>query len=90
MLIMDDTDSRVLAVVVVNAAIGLVQWLVRKQIPTMGNGGQMGIYAMLVPLGFGLFGWDLPYWFTALFVIGGLAGLLLSVKKQLAAVRAAD
>lgn len=87
---MNDTGSRLLAVVVVNAVIGFIQWFVRKQIPTMCSSGQMGIYAMLVPLGFGLFGWDLPYWFTALFVIGGLTALLMSVKKQLAAVRAAD
>jgi hypothetical protein len=50
----------------------------------------MGIYAILVPLGFGLFGWDLSCRFTAIFVVGGLAVLLISVKKQLAAVRAAD
>lgn len=86
---MDDVGSRILAVLVVNAAIGLIQWFVRKQIPTIGKSGQSGIYAILLPLGFGLFGWDIPYWFTAIFVVGGLAELLYSVKKQLAAVCAA-
>ena len=82
---MDHLGTRIMAVLVVNTAIGFIQWLVRRQIPTMGRSGQMGIYAILVPLGFGLFGWDLPYWFTALFVVGGLAELLYSFKKQLAA-----
>lgn len=83
---MDHFGTRIIAVLVVNTVIGLIQWLVRRQIPTLGKGGQMGIYSILVPLGFGLFGWDLPYWFTTLFVVGGLAELLYSVKKQLRAV----
>lgn len=85
---MDHLGPRIMAVLVVNTAIGLIQWLVRRQLPMLGKGGQAGIYAILVPLGFGLFGWDLPYWFTTLFVVGGLAELLYSVKKQLRALPA--
>jgi len=40
-------------------------------------------------LGFGVFGFDLPYWFTALFVVGGLAQLLYAVKKLAAVPHAA-
>ncbi|MBK7189520.1 MAG: hypothetical protein IPH86_12750 [bacterium] len=40
---MDDLGSRILAVIVVNGAIAVVQWLVRKQIPTIGRDGQFGI-----------------------------------------------
>lgn len=39
---MDDLGSRILAVIVVNGAIAVVQWLVRKQIPTIGRDGQFG------------------------------------------------
>ena len=86
---MDHLGTRIMAVLVVNAVIGLVQWFVRRQIPTMTKSGQMGIYAILVPLGFGFFGWDLPNWFIALFVVGGLAELLYSVKRQLGALSVA-
>ena len=75
--------AQMIAVLVVATVIGIIQWLVLKQIPTLGKSGQAGIQLILLPLGFGLFGWDLPYVFTAPFIIGGLAALLYSVKKQL-------
>lgn len=81
---MDNTGSRIVAVLVVNGVIGLIQWLVRRQIPALDKRGRFGIYVILLPLGFGLFGWDLSYWFTALFVVGGLTELLWSVKRVLA------
>jgi len=86
---MDDPGSRIAAVVIVNVVIGLVQWLVRRQIPALGKGGQFGIYVILLPMGFGLFGFDLDYWFSTLFVAGGLAQLLYSVKKLADARQAA-
>lgn len=86
---MDDSGSRIAAVVIVNVVIGLVQWLVRRQIPALGKGGQFGIYVILLPMGFGLFGFDLAYWFSTLFVAGGLAQLLYSVKKLADARQAA-
>lgn len=81
---MDDSGSRIAAVVIVNVVIGLIQWLVRRQIPALGKGGQFGIYVILLPMGFGLFGFELANWFSTLFVVGGLAQLLYSVKKLVA------
>jgi hypothetical protein len=82
----DHLGTRIMAVLVVNAVIGIVQWFVRRQIPTMTKSGQMGIYAILVPLGFGFFGYHVPLWFITLFVVGGLAELLYSVKRQMGAL----
>ena len=86
---MEDLGLRIVAVLVVNGIIGLIQWMVRRQIPALGKSGQFGIYAILLPLGFGVFGFYLPYWFTALFVVGGLAQLLYAVKKLAAVPHAA-
>ncbi len=80
---MDDLSSRLLAITAVNGVIAVVQWQVRKQIPQIGRDGQFGIYLILLPLGFGMCGWDLPYLAIAPFVLAGLAILLYTMKKQL-------
>ncbi len=43
----------------------------------------MGLYLILLPLGFGLFGWDLPYWATAPGIVGGVVYLLVVFKQVL-------
>ena len=80
---MNELGSRILAVIVVHGAIAVVQWLVRKQIPLIGRDGQFGIYLILMPLGFGMCGWDLPYLAAAPFILAGLVTLLYTMKKQL-------
>jgi len=74
-----------IALLVVATTIGVVQWWVQRKIHTIEWSGRFGIQLILTPVGFGLFGWDLPWLGAAPFIIGGLAALLYSMKKQLAA-----
>jgi len=68
---------------VVNLVIWLAIKLVHRWIPALIRQSDMGIYAILMPLGFGVFGFDLPYWSTAPFVIVGLVELLHSFRVVL-------
>lgn len=81
---MESRSSALVAVVVVNGAIALIQWFVRSKIPTIGYPGQTGIYMILLPTGFGVFGWDLSHLATAPIVVLGLVLLLLELKRQAA------
>ncbi len=82
--------SPVIAIIVVNATIVVLQLLVKKLVPTIGNSGLTGIYLILLPIGFGLFGWDVEYSVVAPVVLLGLALLLYSMKKQAVAARGVD
>jgi hypothetical protein len=86
----ENTGSRLVGVIVVNAAIWVVLWFVRRGVPVLGKRGDSGLYMILLPLGFGLWGFDLPYWATAPIILIGLAELLLSFRMAFAAAQRAQ
>lgn len=86
---MENLGSRLIGVIVVNAVIWVVLRFVRRGVPILGKRGDSGIYLILLPLGFGLWGFEIPYWATAPIVLIGLAELLLSFRMAFAAERRA-
>lgn len=76
----ESLGARLAAVAVVNLIIWLVQKLAHHWIPALNRHSDMGIIGILMPLGFGLCGFDLPYWSTAPFIIAGVAELLYSFR----------
>jgi hypothetical protein len=75
--------GRIVAVLVVNLVIFGLQILSNRFVPELKKKHYMGLYLILLPLGFGLFGWDLPYWSTAPMVAGGVVVLLVVFKQVL-------
>ncbi len=75
---MENPGLRLLAVLAVHVVIWLVLELAHRRVPALNRHSDHGIYLILMPLGFGLFGLDLPYWSTAPIICGGLAILLNS------------
>jgi len=86
---MENPGLRLLAVLIVNVVIWLMLKLAHRRVPVLNRHGDSGIYLILLPLGFGLFGMDLPYWSTAPIICGGLAILLNSLRGAAAAERPA-
>ena len=86
---MENPGLRLIAVVVVHVVIWLMLKLAHRRVPVLNRHSDHGIYLILMPLGFGLFGLDLPYWSTAPIICGGLAILLNSWRGVVAAERQA-
>lgn len=80
---MEKPGIRLAAVLVVNLVIWLVIKIAHRWIPALNRQSDSGIYAILLPLGFGVCGFDLPYWSIAPFIIAGLAELLHSFRVVL-------
>ena len=77
---MENPGLRLLAVLIVHVVIWLMLKLAHRLVPVLNRRSDSGIYLILLPLGFGLFGLDLPYWSTAPIICGGLAILLNSLR----------
>jgi len=78
------------AVAAVNLCVWLAQKLVHRWIPALNRQSDMGILAILMPLGFGVCGFDLPYWAVAPFIIAGVVELLNSFRVILGKAERAE
>lgn len=76
----ESLGARLAAVAVVNLFIWLAQKLAHRWIPALNRQSDMGIMLVLMPLGFGVCGFDLPYWGIAPFIIAGVVELLNSFR----------
>lgn len=76
-------DSKIVAIILVNASVGLLAGLSSRIFPEFRNKQSQGLYVILLPLGFGLFGWELSYRFTAPLICVGLVMLLVAFRGLL-------
>ena len=79
----DEPLHSIAVIFVVNLVIMGLQYLSNRYLPELQNRQSMGLYLILLPLGFGLFGWDLPYWGIAPFIFGGVWVLLVVFRRTL-------
>ncbi len=76
-------SNRIFHIVVVHVGILVLVQLSHWYLPDLNRKHVTGLYLVLMPIGFGLFGWEVPYWLTAVIVCLGLTGLLMVVKRAL-------
>ncbi len=77
------TISRLLTIVVVHLVIWVLSEISQRYVPELNKKHYFGVYLILMPVGFSLFGWNLPYWAIAIFELGGLASLFRVFKHTL-------
>ncbi len=75
--------DKIISIIVVNFAIAVIIRLGLSFLPQLQRRDLHGVYAILLPLGFALFGWDIPYWMTTAFVVLGLVELAYNLRKTL-------
>lgn len=80
---LDSLFGRIATVFVINLVIMGLQFLSNRYLPELRNRQSMGLYLILLPLGFGLFRWELPYWAAAPFILGGVWALLVVFRGAL-------
>jgi hypothetical protein len=68
---------------VVHLAIWILTEISYRLVPELNKKHFMGVYLILMPLGFGVFGFDLPYWFVTMLVLAGLATLMVVFKRTI-------
>lgn len=73
--------DRLIAIVIVNFVIAMLMRLGPRLLPELERRDLHGVYLMLLPLGFGLFGWDIPYWMSTSAVVVGLAMLAFAMRR---------
>ncbi len=79
----DLLSSRIVAVFVVNSVIFGIQILSNRFFPELNKRHNTGLYLVLMPIGFGLYGWDLPVWSTAPLILGGVFILFVVFKRTI-------
>ena len=81
---MENPGFRFVGIIVINLVCWVILRFVRRSVPALGKRGDTGIYMILLPLGFGVWGFDVPYWSTVPIALIGLAELLYSFRRALA------
>ena len=76
-------DSRYVHIIVVHLVIWLISWGAGRLVPQLKGKHYLGIYFILMPLGFASFGWDLAAWFLAAMAVVGLALLFTAFRTAL-------
>ena len=77
-------ENRYVHVIVVHLVIWLLARGAGRLVPQFKGKQFLGIYLVLMPLGFASFGWDLAAWFMAAMAVVGLALLFAGFRKVLA------
>jgi hypothetical protein len=80
---MNNLGSRLVAIAVVHLVIWILTEISYRFIPELNKKHYMGVYLILMPLGFGVFGLDLPYWFVIMPVLAGLVTLMVVFKRTI-------
>ena len=78
---MENSSHLIWAVWVSHAVIILVQYLA-KRFTVLPRSGDFGIYILLLPMGFNLFGSDFPPWFIASSSLFGVSIILFSLRRE--------
>jgi hypothetical protein len=78
---MENSSNLMWAVLVSHAVLIPVQYLV-KRFTTLPRLGDFGIYILLLPIGFNLFGSEFPPWFIASTSMFGLSIVLFSLRRK--------
>jgi hypothetical protein len=78
---MNEELSRLIPIMASNLGAVAVMAIAKRWFK-VGYFGQIGIYLILLPLGFYCFGWDLSPFFLAGFAVAGVFAILLDIKKN--------
>ncbi len=76
-------DQRYLHILVVHLVIWLLSWAAGRYVPQFKGKQYLGMYFILMPLGFAACGWDLPAWIMTPMAVVGLALLFVQFRKVL-------
>ena len=78
---MEKSPDLIMAILVSHAVILLVQFMARRFTSLPEYSGGIGIYLLLLPIGFNMFGAGFPPWFIASGAMLGLAIILFSLRR---------